>query len=70
MSRHTQLYHWTGVVSSHFPHLSKPLAAGLALWSFGMIIARACSLTAVAGLLAPLLAQPFNTVRKRLRDQG
>jgi hypothetical protein len=33
-----------------------------------MIIARSCSLTAVAGLLAPLLAQPFNTVRERLRD--
>lgn len=68
MSRHPQLYHWTRVVSSHFPHLSKPLAAGLALWSLGMIIARSCSLTAVAGLLAPLLAQPFHTVRERLRD--
>lgn len=68
MSRHPQLYHWTGMVSSHFPHLSKPLAAGLALWSLGMILARSCSLTAVAGLLAPWLAQPFHTVRERLRD--
>ena len=68
MSRHPQLYHWTRAVSSHFPHLSQPLAAGLALWSFGMIIARSCSLTAVAGLLAPLLTQPFNTIRERLRD--
>lgn len=33
-----------------------------------MILARSCSLTAVAGLLAPLLGQSFNTVRERLRD--
>ena len=68
MSRHPELYHWHSVVSSHFPHRSNPLAVGLALGSFGMIIARSGSLSAVAGLLAPLLAQPFNTVRERLRD--
>lgn len=68
MSRHPELYHWVDRVSSHFPHLSKPLATGLALWSFGMIVARSCGLTAVAGILAPLLGQPFNTVRERLRD--
>lgn len=68
MSRHPQLYHWIDVVSSHFPHLSTPLATGLALWSFGMIVARSCGLSAVAGLLAPLLSQSFNTVRERLRD--
>src|SRR5512144_2388572 len=68
MSRHPELYHWIDKVSNHFPHLSKPLATGLALWSFGMIVARSCSLTAVAGLLAPLLEQSFNTVRERLRD--
>ena len=68
MARHPHLYPWTEVVSSHFPPLSKPLAAGLAWWSLGMILARSCSLTAVAGILAPLLAQPFHTVRERLRD--
>jgi hypothetical protein len=68
MSRHPELYHWIDKVSNHFPQLSKPLATGLALWSFGMIVARSCSLTAVAGLLAPLLGQSFNTVRERLRD--
>jgi hypothetical protein len=55
-------------VAEHFPNLSKPLASGLALWSFGMILARTCSLSAVAALLAPLLGQSFNTVRERLRD--
>jgi len=51
-----------------FPSISNPQAMCLALWSFGMIIARSCSLTAVADLLAPLLGQSFNTMRERLRD--
>jgi hypothetical protein len=68
MSRHPELDQWIGIVSSHFPRLSKPLATGLALWSFGMIVARSCGLSAVAGILAPLRGQPFNTVRERLRD--
>jgi hypothetical protein len=51
-----------------FPSLSKPQALGLALWSFGMVIARSCSLTAVADVLAPLMGQPYNTLRERLRD--
>ena len=68
MSRHPGIYQWTTAVASHFPHLSKPLAAGLALWSLGMIVARSCGLTAVAGALAPTLGQSFNTVRERLRD--
>ncbi len=33
-----------------------------------MIVARSCSLSAVAGLLGPLLGQSVNTVRERLRD--
>jgi hypothetical protein len=33
-----------------------------------MILARSGSLTAVAGILAPGLAPPCNTVRERLRD--
>ena len=68
MSHHPELSQWIDQVSSHFPQLSKALATGLAWWSFGMIVARSCSLTAVAGLLAPLLGQSFNTVRERLRD--
>lgn len=68
MSRHPELYPWIASVSNHFPGLSKPQATGLAWWSLGMIIARSCALSAVAGLLAPLLGQSFNTVRQRLRD--
>jgi hypothetical protein len=51
-----------------FPTLSKPQALGLALWSFGMVIARSCSLNAVADLLSPMLGQPYKTIRERLRD--
>ena len=43
-------------------------AVGLALWSFGMVIARSCSLTAVADVLAPLMGQSYNTLRERLSD--
>src|SRR5512143_3129174 len=68
MSHQPELSQWVDPVSSHFPQLSKALATGLALWSFGMIVARSCSLTAVAGLLAPLRGQSFNPVRERLRD--
>ena len=68
MSRPDELYQWIDTVVMRFPSLSKPQATGLALWSFGMILARSCSLSAVADMLAPLLEQSFNTVRERLPD--
>ena len=68
MSRQPELYHWIDTVAMRFPSIGKPQAMGLALWIFGMIIARSCSLTAVADLLASLLGQSFNTMRERLRD--
>ena len=36
----------------HLSHWSKPQATVLALWSFGMVLARSCALTAVSHLLA------------------
>jgi hypothetical protein len=68
MTRLPGLYQWNDVVAKHFPHLSKPMAACLALWSLGMIVARSCSLTAIAWALNPLLGQRFYTLRERLRD--
>jgi hypothetical protein len=68
MSRQPELSQWVDTIAIRFPSLSKPQALGLALWSFGMILARSCSLTSVADLLAPLLGQSFNTMRERLRD--
>lgn len=68
MSRFPGLHQWTDVVGKRFPHLSKPLAACLALWSLGMIVARSCSLTAIAWAWVPILKQKFYTLRERLRD--
>ena len=68
MSRHPGLYQWIDTVVMRFSPLGKPQAVGLALWSFGMILARSCSLAAVAGLLAPLTGRSFNSMRERLRD--
>jgi hypothetical protein len=42
----------TTAVTTHLPHLSKPQAAVLALWSLGMVLARSCALSAhLAGSL-------------------
>lgn len=50
------------------PQLSKPQAAVLALWSFGMVISQSCGLTTVSSSLATLLAVKENSVRQRLRE--
>lgn len=68
MSRHPGLYQWNKVIAKRFAHLSKPMAACLALWSLGMIVARSCSLTAIAWAWAPILKEKFYTLRERLRD--
>jgi len=52
MSCQRAVYQWTEVVTTHMPHLSKPQAAVLALWSLGMVLARSCALTAVSLFLA------------------
>jgi hypothetical protein len=68
MARLPGLYQWSGVVAKRFPHLSKPMAACLALWSLGMIVARSCSLTGVVWALKPIRKEKFYTLRERLRD--
>ena len=68
MSRHDPLYDWTAEVTTQFPHLSKPQAAVLALGSFGIVLARSCTLPAVANILSPLIGRCYNTVRQRLRE--
>lgn len=68
MSRDDRFSQWATTVTTHLPHLSKPQALGLALWSYGMVLARSCALTAVVVLLAPLLKAKDNTLRQRLRE--
>jgi hypothetical protein len=55
-------------VTKHLPHLSKPQATVLALWSVGMVLARSCALTAVSLFLAEGLERKPNTVRQQLRE--
>lgn len=67
MSRRDALSQWTEEVTHAFPNLSRPQATVLALWSFGIALARSCSLDTVALFLAYLLVRKCNTVRQRLR---
>jgi uncharacterized membrane protein YedE/YeeE len=67
MSRHEALSDWTQELSSHMPHLSKPQAAVLAMWSYGMALTRTCSCYTIALFLALLLQRKMYTVRQQLR---
>ena len=69
MARHlTELSQWTAEVSKKIPHLSKPQAAGLALYSFGMVLVQSCGISSIAYGLSLLLGQKENTLRQRLRE--
>lgn len=68
MSQEERLLQWTQEVSTHMPHLSRPQAVVLALWSYGMVMTRCCGLTTVAGFLCLLRGEKFEAVRQRLRE--
>ena len=58
---------WRTTIMRHLSPLSKPQATVLALWSFGMVLARSCALSAVRSLLATGMQRSEQTVRQRLR---
>ena len=68
MSCHPRVTEWTTTIQSHLPHLTKPQATVLALWSLGMVLARSCALTAVSAFLAMWLHRKEDTVRQQLRE--
>src|ERR687886_36237 len=68
MSRHDGLCAWTETVSTNMPHLSKPQATGLALWSYGIALTRSCGRTTVATFLALLVTCKVGTMDHRLRE--
>src|SRR6266704_1302742 len=68
MSCHPRVTAWTLTIQAPMPHVSKPQATGLALWSLGLVLARSCTLTAVSAFLAPWLGRKENTVRQPLRE--
>jgi hypothetical protein len=55
-------------IRTNRPHLTKPQAKTLALWSDAILHTGACGLTTVATYAALLLRQPQNTLRQRLRE--
>src|SRR5712691_9675650 len=59
---------WLTTIMQHLSHLSKPQATVLALWSFGMVLARSCALSAVSSLLAAGMQRKEQTVRQQLRE--
>lgn len=65
MSQLRTFYPWLREVTSQMPQLSKPQAFVLAAFSFGLALARRCTLSAVAEALA-LLGKP-DTVERRLQ---
>src|SRR5258705_2734570 len=68
MSRHEELSQWTTCVSTNMPHLSKPQATVLALWSFGIACTRSCGRGTVATFLALLLNQKVANLEQRLYE--
>ena len=68
MSCHPRVTEWTAMIQTHLPHLTKPPATVLALWSLGMVLARSCALTAVSAFLGMWLGRTENTVRQQWRE--
>ena len=68
MSRSDGLSQWTTTVSTQLPHLSRPQATVLALWSYGMVVAQSCGITTVAAFLGCLLHKKPDAVRQQLRE--
>lgn len=68
MPRRDPLDVWAGELTKAFPDMSKPQLKGLSQWSFGMTLARCCSLDSVTSYVADWLEQPQLTVRSRLRE--
>jgi hypothetical protein len=68
MDAREALAEWTDTVREHLPHLSKPQAVVLALWSFGMVMVGSCGLTRITAFLSPLIGSKEGAVRQRLRE--
>jgi len=63
-----ELREWTRKVIEKMPHLTKPQAIVLAMWSFGIVMTQSSGLTTVSVFLAELLGKKENTVRQQLRE--
>ena len=68
MSHRKAVSHWEQQVSMHLGSLSRPQAHVLALWSYGMVLAKSCGITSVVALLADVLGASAPTLRQQLRE--
>src|SRR5574338_319770 len=68
MTRQDRLSQWSACVSTNMPHLSKPQATVLALWSFGIACTRSSGRTTVATFLALLMQPPLANLEQRLYE--
>ena len=68
MSYREQLWQWERTVSIHLPHLSRPQAKVLALWSLAMIVVGSCGTTLVSAWLSCTVGGPEDAWRQRLRE--
>jgi hypothetical protein len=59
---------WIKEVDQHMPHLSQAQIVLLALWSFGMVLARSCGQSSVTQMIASLTGENPDNVRQRLRE--
>ncbi len=65
MKKNRGYQQWVITVISKMPHLSKPQAVVLAMWSFGMVMTGSCGVSTVSVFLATLLGKKENTVRQQ-----
>ncbi len=68
MLSNKHLLEWSRIVSQQMNHLSLPQVAGLATWSFGMVMTKSSSLTQVSNFIAKINGEKPNTVRQRLKE--
>jgi hypothetical protein len=66
--RRQALDRWTVLLQQHLSCLSRPQAKVLALWSIGIVLARACSLHAVVLALVCWLPFKLLSLRRRLQE--
>ena len=59
---------WQTIVESHMGHLSKAQILVLALWSYGIVLAKTCGLSTVALALASEFEGKEGNFRQRLRE--
>src|SRR6266704_3743024 len=68
MSHQQPLSQWIETVSTAFPQMSRPQAKVLALWSYGMVLAKSCGITLVCAVLALQLGWSEASLVQRLRE--